>query len=31
MDEEGTPYPVAGELTPCGKAGETKVRMCANP
>ena len=31
MDEEGTPYPVPGELTPCGKAGETKVRMCVNP
>jgi poly-gamma-glutamate capsule biosynthesis protein CapA/YwtB (metallophosphatase superfamily) len=30
MDEEGTPYPVPGELTPCGTA-EAKVRMCANP
>lgn len=31
MDEEGTPYPVPGELTPCGKAGDLTIRMCANP
>jgi len=31
MDEEGTPHPVPGALTPCGKAGETSVRECANP
>ena len=31
MDGEGTPYPVPGALTPCGKAGESTVRECANP
>jgi poly-gamma-glutamate synthesis protein (capsule biosynthesis protein) len=31
MDQEGTPHPVSGALTPCGKAGETDVRMCKNP
>ncbi len=31
MDEEGTPHPVQGELTPCGKRGETGIRQCANP
>ncbi|MFZ2852943.1 MAG: CapA family protein, partial [Rhodocyclaceae bacterium] len=31
MDDEGTPHPVSGALTPCGKAGETMVRNCVNP
>jgi poly-gamma-glutamate synthesis protein (capsule biosynthesis protein) len=31
MDEEGTPHPVPGELTPCGNAGDTVVRLCVNP
>lgn len=31
MDEEGTPYPVPGALTPCGKAGDATIRMCVNP
>lgn len=28
MDDEGTPHPVPGEASPCGKAGETAIRMC---
>ncbi len=35
MDEEGTPHPVPGALTPCGKlgrgAGPVRVRECVNP
>jgi poly-gamma-glutamate capsule biosynthesis protein CapA/YwtB (metallophosphatase superfamily) len=31
MDEEGTPHPVPGSLTPCGKAGDSTVRECVNP
>jgi poly-gamma-glutamate synthesis protein (capsule biosynthesis protein) len=31
IDEEGTPHPLTGALTPCGKAGEKNVRECANP
>ena len=31
MDDEGTPHPLPGESTPCGKRGETAVRLCANP
>lgn len=31
MDEEGTPYPVPGAETPCGKRGVSTVGMCANP
>jgi poly-gamma-glutamate capsule biosynthesis protein CapA/YwtB (metallophosphatase superfamily) len=31
MDDEGTPSPVSGTLTPCGKRGDTRVRMCLNP
>lgn len=31
MDEEGTPYPAHGVLTPCGKAGETLIGQCKNP
>lgn len=31
MDEAGTPHPVPGAATPCGRTGETGVRMCTNP
>lgn len=31
MDEAGTPHPVPGSETPCGRAGEAVVRLCANP
>ncbi|BCB25458.1 hypothetical protein SKTS_03440 [Sulfurimicrobium lacus] len=31
MDHEGTPHPVPGTETPCGKADETVVRVCKNP
>lgn len=31
MDEEGTPHPIPGALTPCGKEGETRGRQCVNP
>jgi poly-gamma-glutamate synthesis protein (capsule biosynthesis protein) len=31
MDEEGTPHPVPGARTPCGKAGDASVGLCENP
>ncbi|MDO8932381.1 MAG: CapA family protein [Rhodocyclaceae bacterium] len=31
MDAEGTPHPVFGAETPCGKAGDSEVRLCRNP
>lgn len=31
IDEDGTPYPQPGALTPCGWAGDTTVRECLNP
>lgn len=31
MDGEGTPHPVPGEASPCGKAGEEVVLWCKNP
>jgi poly-gamma-glutamate synthesis protein (capsule biosynthesis protein) len=31
IDDEGTPHPVAGALTPCGKRGSSLADMCANP
>ncbi len=31
MDEEGTPHPVPGEETPCGRRGEGRIRLCRNP
>ncbi|MDD5250788.1 MAG: CapA family protein [Rhodocyclaceae bacterium] len=31
MDAAGTPHPVPGAQTPCGKAGDAVVRLCANP
>lgn len=30
MDDAGTPHPVPGALTPCGKAGDTQVGQCRN-
>lgn len=31
MDKHGTPHPMPGALTPCGKAGDTQVAQCRNP
>jgi Bacterial capsule synthesis protein PGA_cap len=31
MDEEGTPHPLPGALTPCGKRGVSTVDWCKNP
>ena len=31
MDEEGTPHPAPGEMTPCWRSGETTVGLCRNP
>lgn len=31
MDDDGTPHPIPGTLTPCGKAGDTQVALCLNP
>jgi poly-gamma-glutamate synthesis protein (capsule biosynthesis protein) len=31
MDEEGTPHPVPGAFTPCGKAGDSSAGLCENP
>jgi poly-gamma-glutamate synthesis protein (capsule biosynthesis protein) len=31
MDEEGTPHPEPGAMTPCWRAGETTVGLCRNP
>lgn len=31
MDDAGTPYPVAGVFTPCGRGGEALVSECQNP
>jgi poly-gamma-glutamate synthesis protein (capsule biosynthesis protein) len=31
MDAQGTPRPVPGAETPCGKAGDVAVRQCRNP
>ena len=28
MDEAGTPFPLAGTFTPCGRAGEASVLEC---
>jgi len=30
MDEDGTPHPVPGALTPCGRGGEDAVLECRN-
>ena len=31
MDEDGTPHPAPGALTPCGKNGDTTATVCRNP
>lgn len=31
IDEDGTPHPAPGALTPCGKAGDIVVSQCKNP
>jgi poly-gamma-glutamate synthesis protein (capsule biosynthesis protein) len=31
QDEAGTPHPLPAVASPCGKAGETTVRMCTQP
>jgi poly-gamma-glutamate synthesis protein (capsule biosynthesis protein) len=31
MDEEGTPHPEPGAVTPCGKIGDLAVGTCTNP
>ncbi|MBS1159970.1 MAG: putative poly-gamma-glutamate biosynthesis enzyme [Proteobacteria bacterium] len=31
MDDAGTPYPVAGAFTPCGRGGESALSECLNP
>ena len=31
IDDDGTPHPLPGALTPCGKAGDKKPRTCTNP
>lgn len=31
MDQEGTPHPAPGDLTPCGGHGREAVAMCRNP
>ena len=31
MDDNGTPYPLPGAFTPCGKAGDETPAECANP
>jgi poly-gamma-glutamate synthesis protein (capsule biosynthesis protein) len=31
MDEDGTPHPVPGSVTPCGRGGEELVLECRNP
>ena len=30
MDQDGTPHPMPGALTPCGKAGDSQVGQCRN-
>lgn len=31
MDEDGTPHPLLGAVTPCGKRGMAAVGICRNP
>ena len=31
MDDDGTPHPIPGALTPCGKACDMQVAQCRNP
>lgn len=31
MDDDGTPHPVSGVFTPCGRGGEELISECLNP
>lgn len=31
MDKDGTPHPVPGTVTPCGRGGEETIQECRNP
>ncbi|HSG21634.1 MAG TPA: CapA family protein [Azonexus sp.] len=31
MDDDGTPHPVSGAFTPCGRGGEDVISECQNP
>jgi poly-gamma-glutamate synthesis protein (capsule biosynthesis protein) len=31
MDEEGTPHPATGDMTPCGQRGQATIGLCRNP
>ncbi len=31
MDDTGTPYPLSGAFSPCGRAGEAQIHNCQNP
>lgn len=31
MDEDGTPHPVSGAFTPCGRGGDETISECQNP
>ena len=31
MDQDGTPHPEPGAMTPCGERGDSEVRLCSNP
>lgn len=31
IDDDGTPHPLAGALTPCGRAGDTAISACRTP
>ncbi|HXE40455.1 MAG TPA: CapA family protein [Azonexus sp.] len=31
IDDDGTPYPVSGTFTPCGRGGDPSISECLNP
>jgi poly-gamma-glutamate synthesis protein (capsule biosynthesis protein) len=31
MDDDGTPHPVSGSFTPCGRGGDELISECQNP
>jgi poly-gamma-glutamate synthesis protein (capsule biosynthesis protein) len=31
IDEAGTPYPLSGSFSPCGRAGDEQIHACQNP
>jgi poly-gamma-glutamate synthesis protein (capsule biosynthesis protein) len=31
MDDKGTPHPLPGSFTPCGRGGEDEISACQNP